>query len=119
MWQVQRIVEASRSRRQSKWTERYRRAFEERGHTVDADLYYSRFRPPVAHETIDRNPDQDNVRTHRILIDGVVVRYVQNLREIAVTVEGDLSDEKLELLKSHGLDTYSRLEGVRYKCLIL
>lgn len=119
LWELKVIADASRSLRQSSLAEKYLRNFEERGHTVDTELYFSRFQPPIPHVKIDRNADQRDVRAHRILVDGVVVRYVENRYEIAVTVEGDLSSEKLELLKSHGLDTYSRLEGVRYKCLML
>lgn len=98
-----------------KFAEKYRAKFAQRGHVVDPGLFFSRFSPPIPHCVLE----SDEYKVYRILIDGVVVRYVEDMFEIAVTVEGDLSPEKLVVLRQHGLDTYSRLEGVPYKCVML
>lgn len=116
---IETVARASRSSRLSKFAERYKTKFAQRGHVVDAELFYSRFQPPIPHSSVVMDPDSDEFRVHRILIDDVVVRYVEDMLEIAVTVEGELSCDKIEALRRHGLDTYSRLEGVPYKCLML
>ncbi len=119
LWGIEQVAEASRSSRRDDYAEKYRAEFGKRGHSVDANLYDVRFSPKIPHSVVEPNPDHDDYNTHRILVDGVIVRYVENHYEIAVTVEGILSTEKLETLKSHGLETYSKLEGVPYKCVPL
>jgi len=116
---IESVVRASRSSRLSKFAERYKTKFAQRGHVVDAELFYSRFQPPIPHSPVAIDPDSDEFKVHRILIDGVIVRYVEDMHEIAVTVEGELSGDTIEVLKRHGLETYSRLEGLPYKCILL
>ena len=119
LWGIEQVAWAMRSSRQDDFAESYRAKFKERGHVVDADLFYSRFSPPIPHSIVEPDPDSDNYRVHRILVDGVVVRYVEGSFDIAVTVEGELSSDKLEVLKRHSLETYSKLEGVAYKVIPL
>ncbi|NOR63567.1 MAG: hypothetical protein GQ535_13860 [Rhodobacteraceae bacterium] len=119
LWQIEQVARASRLSRQDSFAEKYRAEFEARGHIVNADLFYSRFSPPIPHSVVERDPNSDEYRVHRVLIDGVVVRYVEDMHAITVTVEGALSLEKRKALKCHGLETFSGLEGVAYKIVQL
>ena len=119
LYEIKLVAEASRSNRWRKHSEAYRAAFEARGHTVDADLYFNRFSPPLPHEPVAADPDSDNYRTHRIRVGGTIVRYVEDMHEIAVTVEGQLDADTVEALIHHGVETYGALEGVPYKVLRL
>uniref|UniRef100_UPI00148A07E8 Kelch repeat-containing protein n=1 Tax=Ruegeria sp. HKCCD8929 TaxID=2683006 RepID=UPI00148A07E8 len=119
LWKIEQVACASRSSRQDTFAERYRAEFEERGHVVDPNLFYARFSPPVPHSVLEPDPDSEEYRVHRILVAGVVVRFVEDMHEIAVTVKGELSSELLEALKRHCLETYSGLEGVPYKSVHL
>ncbi len=113
------MARATLSSRQDSFTEKYRVKFEKRGHVVDANLFTLRFSPPMGHSVVVPDPESDEYRVHRILIDGVVVRYVEGYFEITVTVEGRLDFEKIKILLSHGLETYRNLEGVAYKTILL
>ena len=115
LWEIEQVVHYSRSSRRSDLAEEYRVEFEARGLTVDADLFNARFRPPIPHTAVEPDLDDDNFRTHRILVDDVIVRYVQDSYEIAVTVEGRLSADTIETLKRHGIETFTKLEGVPYE----
>lgn len=116
---IEKVARASRSSLQGLYVDQYRAEFESRGHSVDPELFYTRFQPPVPHSLVEREPEDDAYNTHRIMIDGVVVRYVEDWYEIAVTVEGTLPPATIAALQRHGCETYSRLEGVSYKCLDL
>jgi hypothetical protein len=66
---------------------RYR---ERLGREADLDAWRSRFQPPVPHEPLSSN-DDDDWRVHRIRIDGTIVRYVDNHRGARVVIEGAVS----------------------------
>ena len=42
-----------------------------------------------------------------------------SFQAVAVTVEGDLSAEKIESIRQHGVKTYAKLEGVPYKSVAI
>jgi len=119
LWGIGRVVCASRSVRKGKIAEGYQSEFAKRGHVVDAELFDARFTPPIPHSPIEPDPDCSEYHVHRFLVDGVTVRIVEGMHEIAVTVEGQLSSDMLEALERHGLETYSALEGVPYKSIHL
>ena len=54
----------------------------------DLDLFVRLFKPSVTHEEIAESEDEYNV--NRIKVEGVVVRYVEEMDSIQMTVEGDL-----------------------------
>jgi len=72
------------------------------------DLLDSLYRPSVPHEWIPEDEDEwDEV--HRIRVDGVVVRYVEDMWRVQVTVEGELSAELVEIIRQ---DLTATLEGL-------
>lgn len=117
LWHVEEVAQAERSQRWSKWAKLDKSRFAERGHVIDADLFEARFTPPIPHRRLE--PDPDAYRVHRIEVDGVTVRFVEDMEEIAVTVEGKLGDDLLTALERYGIETYSALEGVPYKSIRL
>ncbi len=119
LWGIEQVVRSSRSTRESKLAARYQAKFEERGHLVDAELFDARFAPPIPHRPIEPDPDSKGLRAHRILVDDVIVRIEEDMHQIVVTVEGQLSSDLLKALERHGLETYRALEGVPYKSMHL
>ena len=97
------VAEDGRYGRKSKVAKEYRDEFAERGHVVDAQLFESRFAPPVPHTPMSRNPEE--YKTHRLTIEGVVVRIKEDWDEIAVTVEGHLDRGTVAILQQFGRDT--------------
>lgn len=93
--------------------------FAKSGHGVDAELFFSRFSPPFPHTPIEQDTDDDDHRNHRISVDGVTIRFVEDMFEISVTIEGHLDPDRRAALERHGLETYSALEGVPYKIVHL
>ena len=58
------------------------------GGPLQLDLVASLYSPPVPHETLPQNEDEH--RVHRISVDGIVVKYVEESRSVQATVEGEL-----------------------------
>lgn len=120
LWGIEQVARASRSARKDEFAEKYRLEFAARNHAVDAELFEARFAPPFPHTPIEAtDPYGDDHRVHRFAVEGVVVRIVEDMHEIAVTVEGELPSETLAALERFGLETYSAVEGVRYKSIHL
>lgn len=80
LWGIAQVARSSRSSDQDKFAEKYRVELEERGHVVDPNLFYSRFSAPIPHGVVELESDSDEFNVHRILVDGVVVRYVEDIR---------------------------------------
>lgn len=66
--------------------------------------YQQIFIPPISH-----HQDQDD--ENAIWIDGVKVRYVDNLSDIGVYIEGQLSDDKVQLLADNLCYKLAKLEN--------
>jgi len=98
------------------------------GTAPDVELYRRRFEPPIPHEKLPGLLDPiaedalmvdtaaydapvDEFQTQRIRIDGVVVRYVEQLHEVQLTVEGELPAGVVEALTRDLLQKLSRLEN--------
>jgi hypothetical protein len=82
---------------------------EELGHPPDLDLFAKLYRPPVKHEVLP--PAEDVYGIYRIKVDGVIVRYVEDLSSIQITIEGDLPENTAKALTSDLLEKQSRLEN--------
>ncbi len=64
---------------------------QELGGPPELDLFPRLFLPEVPHEPIPSDSEAD-FRTHRIRVQGVVVRFVEGDHGVQVTVEGSLAD---------------------------
>jgi hypothetical protein len=84
-------------------------AEEELGKPLDLELFSHLYKPAVAHEPVAKPDDEHNV--YRIKVEGVVVRYVEEMDAIQVTVEGDLPQKTLDALTHDLIDKLSALEN--------
>lgn len=75
----------------------------------DLPLYERRYAPPVGHDTLPAVEDEYGV--HRIRVQGVVVRYVEDMYSVQMTVEGGLATETVDALAQDLRDKLSALEG--------
>ncbi len=83
------------------------------GITPDFNSIKKLYSPPVTHSELAQN--EDEYGTYRILIDGTVVRYVEDAYGIQVTIEGSLSEITIELLEKDLLEKLESLENTSYK----
>jgi hypothetical protein len=79
------------------------------GARPDFDMLAKLYRPDTPHETLPEV--EGEYRVFRIRIDGVTVRYVEEMHTIQVTVEGDLPGRTLDRLTSDVCDKLSALEN--------
>lgn len=79
------------------------------GKTPDLDLFARRYVPPVPHEKLGSLEDEPN--THRIKVEGVTVRYVEEMDSVQMTVEGELPQKTLDVLTKDLLDKLTALEN--------
>jgi len=82
---------------------------EELGTPPDLDLYERRYDSGIAAERLP--PLEDEHGVHRVRINGVVVRYVESLHSIQMTVEGNLPLQMIKALVRDLADKLSALEN--------
>jgi hypothetical protein len=82
---------------------------QELGKPVDLELFARFYQSPVAHEELGQSEEEYTV--HRIKVGGVVVRYVEEMFSIQMTVEGTLPPKTLDTLTRDLLDKLSPLEN--------
>lgn len=67
---------------------------DEIGAEPNMDAYKELYRPPIEHSVMERDPENDqDWRLKRILVNGVCVRYVDDMHQLTVTIEGDLPNQ--------------------------
>jgi len=75
-------------------------------------LHESRYSPPVPHEKL---PDsEDFPRVLRRIVEGVVVRYVEESFDVSIVVEGTLPREVVDTIVEDACRKLGELEGTRY-----
>jgi hypothetical protein len=79
------------------------------GHHPDLPTLKSLYQPPLKFEPLPEREGDGEYNQHRILVEGVVVRYKEEHWEIQVTVEGYLPPKIVALLKE---DLYSKLSDL-------
>ncbi len=97
--------------RNMNWADTYKESIErltlEIGKEPEVDLINVLYFPDVPHTQIP----QQEYNVFRINVDGVIVRYVEDLYAIRVTVEGDLPENIIEKIKSDLSEKFSLLEN--------
>jgi hypothetical protein len=78
------------------------------GTLPDTQLIESLYAPDVATEVIGE--DKEEYRTYRIRVGDVIVRYVEELYAVQVTIEGELSKDIVEQLKNDIMQKFAALE---------
>jgi hypothetical protein len=100
-----------------RWAQRQRLAEADRLRTLNEqlggeprpDLLDSLYRPSVPHECIPEDEDEWG-EVHRVRVEGVVVRYEEDMWRVQVTVEGELPEELVEVLRRDLTETLEALE---------
>ena len=99
------------------WTEdhvRDRAGLEPRlGADAQPESIISLYAPPVRHTAIENAEEEYNV--HRISIDDVIVRYVEEWAAVSMTIEGALHEDIIENLVEDLLAKLSKIEGHAYR----
>ncbi len=90
---------------------------EQLGGPPDLDRYACRYQPPVPHEAVPAN--EEEYKVHRIRVEGVVVRYVEDMSQVQMTVEGELPAEVIERLAHHLVETMAALERSPFEAVRL
>ena len=117
------VFERKIAERDKKYEKRYVAAKKELkkklGSFPDLTLLEMLYKPDIATEVVSENileDDEEDFNTHRIRVDGVTVRYVEDMYEILLTVEGDLPQEVIEVLKTDVVDKLAALERSPIVC---
>jgi hypothetical protein len=84
------------------------------GARPNLSIYEARFRPPVAYESLPR--EEGEYRVTRIRVSGVVVRYVEDMHTIRLTIEGTLSRENEDQITGDLAQKLSALENEAVEC---
>jgi hypothetical protein len=82
---------------------------DELGKPPDLDLFAQLYKPSVVREELAGSEDEYNV--HRIKVEGVVVRYVEEMESVQMTVEGELPQKTLDAITHDLLKKLSALEN--------
>lgn len=81
----------------------------ELGMEPNLDLLEKLYRPPIKFEVLPEREDEHKV--HRIIVENVVVRFVEDDEFIQVTIEGDISVNSQNTIENYILKTLSVLEN--------
>jgi hypothetical protein len=81
---------------------------QELGRRPDFTAHAARYAPPIPHTTLP-DQDDDEAMSTRISIDGVTVRYLEQMDAVRITIAGTLPPEQVELLIE---DARSKLEAL-------
>jgi len=80
------------------------------GKKPDLNAFSFSFKPPVKHDEV-LSKDDDEYGTHRIRINGIIVRYNEESYCVRLTIEGELSQSFLDALTMDLQEKLSRMEN--------
>lgn len=109
LWDIQQAMWSRSVGWKKELREQMKQLMEELGTRPNLDLAAKLFRPSIPYEDIPKVEEEYNV--FRIKVDGVVVRYVQDMYSVQMTVEGDLPQATVEVLASELVSNISTLES--------
>jgi len=87
------------------------------GGPPDLNLFESLYEPPLGFAALSDLEAEYGVK--RIRLDGVIVRYVQDSHSIQVTIEGELSQQTLDVIINDLTDKFARLEKAEIDLIVL
>jgi hypothetical protein len=82
---------------------------QELGGAPDYQLLKTLYRPDIPHQPLPQREEEHNI--HRLEVQGTVVRYVQSMWHVQVTVEGDLPAATIAALQADLVNKVTRLEN--------
>lgn len=91
----------------------------ELGTQPNMDVYKVLFRPSIKHEAVSKDAPGDDEdgdgdwRTTKVRIDGVLVRFVDDMGKLTIVVEGTLPESVLESLAEEARAKLSAIENTR------
>lgn len=88
----------------------------ELGMAPDFDAFAAIYRPPVDFAVVEREWDADDWNVTRLAVDGVLLRYVDEMGDVRLTVEGQLDDALLDTITADFVAKLTRVEGVPCIC---
>lgn len=83
------------------------------GPGAEPERIESLYSVPIPHAALESRDDEHAV--HRIVVEGVTVRYVEGMFALAMTVEGELPDEVIGVLVEDLRGKLSKIEGHAYR----
>jgi hypothetical protein len=84
---------------------------EQLGMPPDLELFERLYEPAIPFEPLPNDEEAADYDTTRIVVDGVVLRFVQGMSDVNLTVEGALPRPTLEGLAEELRSKLSRLEN--------
>jgi hypothetical protein len=106
LWQINMAIQFPRQEDLESLTQKI-------GIQPNLELAATLYRPNISHEPL---PDrEEDWRVHRIMVDGVVVRYNEGSSSVVMTVEGTLSPQIIESLTTDLVRKLRILENVPYE----
>ena len=109
LWQIQQALWYREVHWEKEFREQMDQLSQEFGVSPDLDLAEKLYCPAISHEEISRKDDEYNI--YRIKVDGVVVRFVQEMASIQITIEGDLPQKTIDAITSELLGKLTALEN--------
>lgn len=81
------------------------------------DIVPTLYAPSIRYEALPENDEEHNV--YRIRIDGVTVRYVEDMYSIQVTAEGELPSDAVQQLRDDLMKKLEALEQAPVACRVI
>lgn len=86
------------------------------GAGADPDRIETLYSPPIAHRSIPQDLEEyEGFATWRIEVDGVIVRYREDMRGVQMTIEGELPETTRTILVEDLRTKLSAVEGCDYR----
>src|SRR5207247_2186331 len=109
LWEIQQAVWARDVNRRREFEKYMEQLAEELGVRPDPDIAANLYCPQLPHAAMPEL--EDEYRVFRIQVDGVVVRYVEDMYSIQITVEGELPRSAIDAIASDLRDKLGALEN--------
>ncbi len=113
LWKIRLALWTRRAGWEKEHAEHFEKLREELGAGPDLDIVANLYRPGIPHEEMKSGEDEH--RTFRIKVDGVVVRYVEDMTSIQMTIEGEQAQEVTDVLTADLVEKLTRLENALYE----
>lgn len=112
LWHIRQAIWSQSVGWEKELREQMEQLTEDLGVRPDLDLMARLFNPSISHEEMPKVEDEYNI--YRIKVNSVVVRYVEDMHSIQMTVEGDLPQATIGTLVSELTNRLSILENTTF-----
>jgi hypothetical protein len=112
LWEIRQMLWNKSVGWMKEWEESKRLLATKLGPSAEPERIAELYSPPVPHTPIESRDEEFNV--HRISVEGVTVRYVEETTSIVMTIEGQLPDRTISTLIDDLCRKLSIVEGINY-----